>query len=383
MNNRPNRIDQILYSFAPHDAIGFQVLRMQEFLRQNGFVSEIFAEEKADEVSHLLSGNIEDYLAQAKTGDVTLFHFSVGSNIPYLLEDMPTFRVCFYHNITPPQFFDPAFDIAAYQSCLKGHTQMGAVRRGSDFAWTVSEFNASELTQMGFPDAVVTPLWRNYENLSRIAKEENLPGMLHHSEPYLLFVGRVNPNKGHQDILRVVADYKEQHGKCPPIVFVGGFLFSYFIRLERLAKKLGLRIHVEGDRERSQSNPEVFFFRALSDEQLAAIYRKASLFFCLSDHEGFCAPLIEAMAFELPVIAHRATAVGETCGNAALLVDKTQSQEVSAALHKVITDKSKRQQLAELSRQRFADFSEERLAKAYHQGLEQLLSAYSQAVKQL
>jgi glycosyltransferase involved in cell wall biosynthesis len=69
---------------------------------------------------------------------------------------------------------------------------------------------------------------------------------------------------------------------------------------------------------------EVVFTGQVDDDELYAYYRLADVFLCLSEHEGFCVPLQEAMHFHLPVIAYDAGAVRETLrGGGLLLQDKS------------------------------------------------------------
>ena len=58
----------------------------------------------------------------------------------------------------------------------------------------------------------------------------------------------------------------------------------------------------------------------LTAEQLAAYYRRADVFVTMSEHEGVCVPLLEAMSFEVPVVARAFGAIPETMGDAGLLL---------------------------------------------------------------
>ncbi len=70
----------------------------------------------------------------------------------------------------------------------------------------------------------------------------------------------------------------------------------------------------------------------MSEEELARHYAEADLFLCLSDHEGFCVPLIEAMWAGLPIVAYASSAVPETAGEAALLLDEKPPSLVAEAV---------------------------------------------------
>ena len=63
-------------------------------------------------------------------------------------------------------------------------------------------------------------------------------------------------------------------------------------------------------------NERFIFTGPVPDEDLAVYYRHAAVYISLSEHEGFCAPLLEAMATDVPVLAYAAAAVPETLGGA-------------------------------------------------------------------
>lgn len=92
---------------------------------------------------------------------------------------------------------------------------------------------------------------------------------------------------------------------------------------------------------------KVHFVKVLSDAELAAYYRGASLFVFPSLFEGFGLPPIEAMACGTPVIVSNRTSLPEVVGNAALLVDPTQPESIAIAVEKVLNDSSLRSQMIE------------------------------------
>jgi len=81
------------------------------------------------------------------------------------------------------------------------------------------------------------------------------------------------------------------------------------------------------------------------------------MFWCLSEHEGFCVPLVEAMWFDVPVIAFDATAVGETMDGAGLLItDKSRCDLLAADLFRQVNDRTGRAALIAAQRARRAGF---------------------------
>jgi glycosyltransferase involved in cell wall biosynthesis len=107
-------------------------------------------------------------------------------------------------------------------------------------------------------------------------------------------------------------------------------------------------------------------FGWVSDEQLAALYRRADLFVTCSEHEGFCVPLLEAMAWDVPVVARRFAAVPETLGDAGVLVDPDDGPLVLAeAMHDALTDDALRRTLVDRGRARIEAYRPDRARNAF------------------
>ncbi len=74
------------------------------------------------------------------------------------------------------------------------------------------------------------------------------------------------------------------------------------------------------------------------EAQLLAAYERATAFVCLSQHEGFCVPLVEAMRHALPIVALRGSAVTETVADGGLLLRNNDPLVVATAWHRVASD---------------------------------------------
>jgi glycosyltransferase involved in cell wall biosynthesis len=141
----------------------------------------------------------------------------------------------------------------------------------------------------------------------------------------LLFVGRIIPNKRIDDLIRVFAVYKRLDPRSR-LLLVGDTRGHerYYDRLQQLIRALAVK--------------DVVFTGHVDDDDLAAYYRVSHLFLCLSEHEGFCVPLQEAMHFGLPVLAYDTGAVRETLhGGGVLLLDK-RPEEVAELIRLVLDD---------------------------------------------
>lgn len=103
-----------------------------------------------------------------------------------------------------------------------------------------------------------------------------------------IFVGRVAPNKKQEDVIRAFYCYKKYCNPKSRLFIVGSYngMERYYHRLRRYVGALEL--------------DNVVFTGHIPFAQILAYYHLADLFLCMSDHEGFCVPLVEAMYFNLP-----------------------------------------------------------------------------------
>ena len=192
------RIDQILPSFSAHDGVGTDTLHIQELLQKQGYTSDIFAL-KSTSPHH--TRKFEEYFSLPEK-KILIYHFSIGSRVPYYLWDVPAFKITRYHNITPEHFFVSDFFQDAYYRCLEGRNQIGLVNTMSNLICSVSHFNASDFEQIGTRPSLVMPIVRQYETLVGLKPCSTTTQALNSVKgTKILFVGRGVPNKSPQDLL--------------------------------------------------------------------------------------------------------------------------------------------------------------------------------------
>jgi len=156
------------------------------------------------------------------------------------------------------------------------------------------------------------------------------------------------PHKAQHDIVKAFAAYRRGYDAAARLTLVGGASSSAYQRtLEGSVEALGL-----GGAVRMRGS--------IPQGELAAHYATADVFVCLSDHEGFCVPLLEAMASGLPIVAYAATAVPEMLGGTGLLLPRKDPATVAAACHRVAIDTPLRERLSAAGRARLTRFSRAR-----------------------
>src|SRR6476469_2445315 len=104
--------------------------------------------------------------------------------------------------------------------------------------------------------------------------------------------------------------------------------------------------------------PERFWFTGpVPDRELAAYYRRAHAYVSLSEHEGFCVPLVEAMAMDVPVLAYAAAAVPETLGGAGVSFAPKDLEHAAELLGALVYDEPLRRDVIAGQRRRVPSFS--------------------------
>jgi len=117
---------------------------------------------------------------------------------------------------------------------------------------------------------------------------------------------------------------------------------------------------------------DVIFTRHVTQAELNACYRAADVFLCMSEHEGFCVPLVEAMHFGVPIVAYAQDAVAETLGGAGILVRHKEFEAIAELLDLVLTDAQLRERVVARQRERLRAFQR----PAIEQRLRELLAEW-------
>jgi glycosyltransferase involved in cell wall biosynthesis len=166
----------------------------------------------------------------------------------------------------------------------------------------------------------------------------------------LLFVGRGIPNKAQRDLVLALAAMRHTPLDAQlTLIGAWGGAEAYEAHCRELAARLRL-----GDRLR--------ILGSVGDATLAQAYADADLFLCLSDHEGYCVPVVEAMEAGLPVVAYAAGAVPETLGAGGLLLEDKSPSLVAEAVAETLRNDALRERMAEGRRAQLAELSHEATA---------------------
>jgi glycosyltransferase involved in cell wall biosynthesis len=348
-------VNQWLPAAHTGDAVGDHARALRDLCRRRGDDADIYALA----IDADLEGDVLPWSDPAsRQGDVTLLHFAIPSPMTQALATLPGTRVLVYHNITPARFFAP-FDAGICRLAAAGRAELAAIVDRVDLAVGVSEFNRRELDEMGFPRTSVAPLLVNTGRLTSAAPVLPLERLLQDGLVNILFVGRVAPNKKIEDHIRLAEQFKRYVDIYYRFIFVGKYdaVPRYFSAVRALIAEY-------------QMLPERFWFTGpVPDAELATYYRNAHAYVSLSEHEGFCAPLVESMAMDVPVLAYAAAAVPETLGGAGVSFAPKDLEYAAELLGALIYDDPFRDGVIAGQRRRLQDFSLDRLEAQVGAGL--------------
>jgi glycosyltransferase involved in cell wall biosynthesis len=353
-------VHQIMPAFQYGDALGNQARRIRELLRSWGYSSQVY--------SDMLDRRMEDpgrpythYVGHAD--DVVVLHLAIGSRVTTYTRDLPGRVIPYYHNVTPPEF------LLGYDDALAGFLEAGrrelALFKDAPFALAASEYNRQEMLELGFRHVEILPYYVTFDDLKASAESpagRSISDRYDDGKVNVLFVGRLAPNKRQDDLIRAFNAYHSLIDSDSRLLLVGSDSMApgYRLELEVLADMLGVTedVHMPGP-----VGPR---------EGLGGYYRAADLFLCMSEHEGFCIPLVEAMAFDVPVIAYRSTGVPGAMGGAGVMVNAKRFELLAELIDMLVRNEGLREKVIAGQRHRLAELAPERFSEKLRARIEEI-----------
>jgi glycosyltransferase involved in cell wall biosynthesis len=358
------RIDQVIPTLASRDAIGGHVMQLRDLLRSRGYESDIFygnaSPDRFDEGSPIT--RIGD---PSSAGRVLLYQLSIGSGAADIFRDRPERKFVNYHNITPAGLVE-AWIPAVGEEVRWGRAQLRDLAKVTEFAIADSVYNETELRDAGYPSTTTVPLLIDPEDFTgspdpalaaRLARQRAGGGA------DLLFVGKISPHKGQHDLVKALAAYRRLYDPEARLHIVGSAISAEYERaVADFAGELGLADAID-------------WAGSVTHEELIAYYDSCDVFLCLSNHEGFCVPLLESMYHRLPIVGWQSTAVPETVAQAGLILPDKDPARVAAAIHRVVDDAGLRAALATAAGERVDWFALPRVQDGFVAALEAACAA--------
>jgi glycosyltransferase involved in cell wall biosynthesis len=326
------------------DAIGDSARRVRDLLRTLGHRSELYAltidDDLVDDVRPF-----DD--AGARRGDLTIFHYALPSPMTSAFASLPRGRIVQYHNVTPAAFFAP-YDPGLFRLAALGRQELATLVGSVELALGDSEYNRQELESLGFSPTGVFPIAVDTARITRPVERPALDAILDDGLVNFLFVGRIAPNKKIEDHIRLAECYKRYVDAYYRFIFVGRH--DVVPRYYAMIRALMTEYRMLDDR--------FLFTGAVSDAELAVYYRHAAVYISMSEHEGFCVPLLEAMAADVPVLAYAAGAVPDTLGGAGVQFAPKDLEYAAELLGALAFDDRLRADVIAGQRRRLLDFGD-------------------------
>ena len=327
------------------DAVCNDVSGMYQVLKRLNFEARIYAadwtlsEPKRRSVHRLKSLLIEPKVWPASTiksfltdaSDLLIYHYSMGWDPGLeLLRELKCRRVIKYHNVTPPEFFT-GWSVNHENVCRAGRQQLEALASAEcDVFLSDSEYNMWELISKGADQSkcFVVPPFHLVDHLQSLEPDFEVLDKYRNGTSNILMVGRVFPNKGHVALIEAFATYHRYYNNKSRLLIVGKEhheLKTYSLFLRETVARLGLQ-------------DAVVFTGEVNAAALKSYYLLAKAFLLTSQHEGFCVPLVEAMAMKVPIVASASSAIADTAGEAGLVWEEGNPGLLAKSLDVIVNE---------------------------------------------
>ena len=333
-------IHQAVAGVGPYDAVSEQTRAWRRLFTESGY--------GGGDHAYQIDPRVRDgFLALTELdpdpGDLLVIRYSAWSPPLTRLLELPQPKLVVYHNITPAEYLWNHSPGLAVQ-CAVGRIQLAEFVRAADAVVADSEFNAAEVRAAGAAEVRVVPILFDRARLTERGRAPEGEG------PLVIVVGRLVPNKRHDRVLEAFAAYQRECEPDARLVCAGEALTPTYGRL------VADLVAASGARNVSLTGP-------LGQADLNAVYAEADVLLTLSDHEGFCIPLLEAFHFGVPVVAAPAGAMPGVAGDAALWTDGDPAV-TAELLDLAVRDAELRSELARRGLARLDELSFERTADA-------------------
>ncbi|MFH2070909.1 MAG: glycosyltransferase family 1 protein [Elusimicrobiota bacterium] len=263
----------------------------------------------------------------------------------------PVFKKC--------QIVSVVYDITTMKyDGYKEHREIFDLRlkntiKRSKYLITISEYTKNDLCKYYDvqPDRIVVIPLAADEIFNMIEDKERIIAVLRKykiDERYILYVGNLGPHKNLHRLVNVFEKLKRVHGIPHKLVLCGKKYWG---------QEIIETIH------RLNLQEEILVLDYIPDEDLPYIYSGAEMFVFISLYEGFGLPVVEAMACGVPVIASNTTSIPEVVGDAGILVNPLNEEEILTAILKVLNDGQLKKELGLKGINRAKFFSWEKTAR--------------------
>lgn len=352
------RIAILTPTLTSADAVSNDVLLMERMLRVRGHEVGLFAHSSnLTDIEVRPASAVSAYLRELN--DVLIYHHSIGWERGVdVFKSAGCRKIVKYHNVTPAEFFE-GVSKEHHELCRKGRSQLkDIIDCKAELYLAASAFNKSELCRAGSLEekTFVVPPFNLGENLQACEANLDLVDRYQDGTTNLLTVAGMRPNKGHADLIQAFATY--YHGfNSRARLFVVGTSDKAFQTYENMVRALIGSWLLDS---------HVVLTGEVSNHDLKAYYLLSHALITTSEHEGFCVPLVEAMAMKLPIVGYASTAIPETAENAALIWQERNPYLIAQSIDFLLSNESAAVALTDRANQRYEQtFSQRAIEKRF------------------
>jgi L-malate glycosyltransferase len=340
--NPPLTVHIMTAALAPGDAIGNYISTLRRILVEFGCRVQLYA----DWISPQFPDPAYPSQFYQSTGrDLLWYHYSIGAANLALVERSHDYRLMDFHGVSPPRLF-AGYDSYLAQLCREGEQRLPAMRHHFDRSVVHSEYSRQVLIEAGYRDIEKLPLV--VDAARYISGEDVALTALTAQLEYLLFVGRIVPQKDIQAQLRLLAELRQVRPHCALIVVGGRDLVPAY------------QLQIDRDLRRLKLEDRVLFAGHVRDPQLlSSLFSQAHFTLVTSEWESFCVPVVESMHFGVPVVAHAVPPVPEVMGGGGIVVDKRDPPAAAAQIEAAWSNPEHYAQLRAAARARARHFTSE------------------------
>lgn len=346
------KIIQLVNGYMKGDGVGNVISAIDSLLRVKGFETEIY-----DRLLDSTDLDNSDFQGE----NLVLYHVAV--SVDPLVTYLRCKKVLVFHNITDPELLIGPGLQRVRNGCSAGLYDIRNLAKYFDSAIVPSDYSKRTLVENGWIEDKIyqVPYMVRFDKLSQDYDKQIV-------EEYsddcinILFTGRIIPNKKQEDIIYSFAKYKGGYNKKARLFLVGSVPnVPYFVALKNLVKEL----HIEND---------VIFTGRVPFSQYISYYKLADVFLCMSAHEGFCIPLVEALYYNVPIIAINSTAVPDTLRGSGVLLDDRDPDVVAKEIDRLVSNADYKKKILDTQKARLSELRPKVVEKLYLDVLSQCIS---------
>ncbi len=339
-----------------YDAVGNDTMAQLGCLKETGIAAHLFAEHYTESFNGMVM-SIEELDNSIKDeNNAIIYHHSVYWELGEEIIERSSAKILMkYHNITPPCYFDK-YGVKYFNLTKAGREQTKRFSNNGRISLYIgdSKFNNKDFEQCGVSKSrlsVLAPFNRisDFEDagVNNALKIKLLDGRIN-----ILFVSRVAPNKGHMNLIETMREYIHLYDRNIRLNIVGFMdpgLAGFYMELNELITEYDL-------------SDVIVFWKDLNFQDLHTFYIYSDIFLLMSEHEGFCVPILEAQFHKLPIIALDRCAVKETLGDEQILIEEPDYEFFASAINLVARDEKIKHYLIEKGYANYFQYRHEKLS---------------------